>query len=402
MLTPDTRFQDRYRILYVADSQPECTIYRATDEQAAPAVAPQGAANQAPHGSPGRQVLLAELPQEDEAAIRSTQMLAAATARLHAAGLLDLYNHFAAGQGCYYMAVADPGGQDLERAVGDEGTRALLQGRATGAPLTAQADRLLDVLAVLHSQTPPLLLGDLHAVDLWATPDGGLVLAPFALLRPIAAGNSPYRAPELEHPQNPPTPASDLYAVGAVLYHILTGWAPPTAALRRTGIPLNAPRLLNRRIPALLEEVLLRAMELQPADRYQTVAELRQALALVRILHDPAGPADLDSAEGAERLADVAGVAGVAGSESSSDAPAQVLLADLLSSSDPSQALARARIAAPPDAPPDAPPEQVAAPPPENLSVLLTLLTVLVLVALALCLVGFYFLVGPGRVFLFG
>jgi tetratricopeptide (TPR) repeat protein/tRNA A-37 threonylcarbamoyl transferase component Bud32 len=75
-------------------------------------------------------------------------------------------------------------------------------------------------------------------------------------------------------------PASDLYSLGATLYHLLTGQAPfqgkgqheVLARARRGDCP--PPRQVQRRVPPALEAICLKAMALQPEDRYASALEL--------------------------------------------------------------------------------------------------------------------------------
>nr|HET6902713.1 hypothetical protein [Ktedonobacteraceae bacterium] len=89
---------------------------------------------------------------------------------------------------------------------------------------------------------------------------------------------------------------SDVYSLGAILYLLLTRYAPMAAALRLglandvggTGnaedadeldsIALIAPQRLNKRIPGPLSEVVVRALAIDPEQRYATVFELAEAI----------------------------------------------------------------------------------------------------------------------------
>jgi serine/threonine protein kinase len=78
---------------------------------------------------------------------------------------------------------------------------------------------------------------------------------------------------------------ADIYAVGAMLYHALTGKKPfdtddPTSTLSLvlTEEP-ERPRKINAEIPEGLELVVQRAMAKEPSDRYQTMEDLDDALA---------------------------------------------------------------------------------------------------------------------------
>ncbi len=366
MVTPDDTFHNHYQIDYVADDQPECLIYRATDRRTL------------------QPVLIAELPHEDEASLQGTQLLAREVAAVQDPALLPLYEHFADSL-TYYMIVGDPGGYELERT---------LPHSLPAASFTLrQANRLLSIFDALHNHQRTLLIGDLHTTDLWASPEGDLSLAPFALLRPTRAGILPYRAPELESSAGEPTPASDLYALGAVLYHLLTGWSPPTAAQRLAGTPLNAPRSLDSQIAPLLEQVILRALALQRSDRYQTAREMRQALELVRLMHDAdaAGdtppPASMPPAIVAQPVETLF---------PAYDAAYQAATpADLLPAEHPQEE------AAPDDAEDRAALDTSANEPFQANTCLIVTLVVLCVMAMGICLIaGFFFLAGPGRSFL--
>jgi serine/threonine-protein kinase len=77
---------------------------------------------------------------------------------------------------------------------------------------------------------------------------------------------TPFAAPEVRA-REPGEPASDVYAVAAIVYYALTAREPdPTA--------LTAPRTLRPTIPMAVERVLLRALRSTPGERYQTATEM--------------------------------------------------------------------------------------------------------------------------------
>jgi|GEM_PF-929101 len=91
----------------------------------------------------------------------------------------------------------------------------------------------------------------------------------------------------------PATPSSDIYALGATLYHLVTGRVPFEAPSGSDVARLHAeetlvpPRSVNPDVPAALERVILRAMEKDPARRYGSAQQMRHDLERAA-----AGPAD--------------------------------------------------------------------------------------------------------------
>ena len=74
------------------------------------------------------------------------------------------------------------------------------------------------------------------------------------------------------------SPSTDVYSLGATLYYLLTGVVPPEAADL-----LSTPLIRPSGISDALWQVIARAMSIRPADRYQTMEEMAQALRLVPV-----------------------------------------------------------------------------------------------------------------------
>ncbi len=73
------------------------------------------------------------------------------------------------------------------------------------------------------------------------------------------------------------SPCPDIYSLGATMYNLLTGKIPTESILRATR-PLLNPRELNPAVSPRTEAVILKAMQIVPANRFQTIAEMLQAL----------------------------------------------------------------------------------------------------------------------------
>lgn len=69
------------------------------------------------------------------------------------------------------------------------------------------------------------------------------------------------------------SPCPDIYSLGATMYNLLTGKIPVESILRATH-PLQRPKEINPNISEKTEQAILKAMQIIPADRYQSVSEM--------------------------------------------------------------------------------------------------------------------------------
>ncbi len=165
------------------------------------------------------------------------------------------------------------------------------RGRVPEPQVRAWAEALLKALAYCHGQG--ILHRDIKPQNVILQPDGQPVLVDFGLVKlwnPYdprtrtvvhAMGTPQYAPPEqydagLGHTD----PRSDLYSLGATLYHALTGECPPTATARIVNPTALLPiRQLNPHVSPQLETTLMQALELQPGNRFHNAAEMQRALA---------------------------------------------------------------------------------------------------------------------------
>jgi formylglycine-generating enzyme required for sulfatase activity len=162
----------------------------------------------------------------------------------------------------------------------------------TGRPLPeAQALvwilQICDALNYLHSRTPPIIHRDLKPANIRITPENEAILVDFGIAKlydPVrrttlgARGATPGYSPFEQYGQEPTDARTDVYSLGATLYTLLTGQVPVESIARVAGRPLPSPRQFNPRLRLELETAILRAMEVMPAQRFQSAAELRAAL----------------------------------------------------------------------------------------------------------------------------
>ena len=98
---------------------------------------------------------------------------------------------------------------------------------------------------------------------------------------------APYLAPEVSR-GGMPSPASDMYSIGVILFELLAGRKPfiaeyPVAvAMMHATEPTPEVRVLNPSVPVALNEIIKKAMSKDPGDRYRSAAEMLSDLRMVR------------------------------------------------------------------------------------------------------------------------
>jgi eukaryotic-like serine/threonine-protein kinase len=165
-------------------------------------------------------------------------------------------------------------------------------------------EQLCAALSYMHRQDPPVLHRDIKPANIKLTPEGDVKLVDFGLVKPMdpqaastftglrGVGSIPYTPLEQYGEVADHTDVrSDLYALGATLYHLLTNEEPPSAQaifLRDDALP--PPRQLRPDLSPTVEGAILAAMAPHPGNRPPTVdAWLRLLHAGEGVGDDPAG-----------------------------------------------------------------------------------------------------------------
>ena len=278
--------QNRYRLVRHLGQGGMGTVYEAVDERVS-AVVVVKEANRA----------------TDESERREFEREARLLANLQHKTLPKVMDYFVEG-GVEYLVMEYVPGYDLAELL-----------RRRGAPFHLKAvlrwtDELLGVLEYLHELKPPILHRDIKPSNLKLTQREEIYLLDFGLAKGAAgkmtrtlASRSVYgftpRYSPLEQIAGQGTDArSDLYALGATLYHLLTGSAPVDAPTRDEQLeegrpdPLVSIRQLNPKVPEAVARVIERALAVKRKFRYENVAEMREALRLAAADSSPSSPSE--------------------------------------------------------------------------------------------------------------
>jgi hypothetical protein len=220
---------------------------------------------------------------EDPVWVRSFEREAQLLARVHDPGIVQIFDVGHAEEGLYYVA---------ELVDGESLAARLRRGRIPARQAREIAEQLCRALTPAHAQR--VVHRDIKPANVLISADGRVKVADFGVAR-LAEGSTDggaativgtprYMAPEQARGR-PTSPATDVYAIGIVLYEMLSGQPPfgeksaVELALRHLHDP---PPPLPPETPAALVAIVDRALAKDPDARYADGAEMADALAAAR------------------------------------------------------------------------------------------------------------------------
>ncbi|HKC64774.1 MAG TPA: protein kinase [Pyrinomonadaceae bacterium] len=270
MIAPNTLLQNRYLVLNQIGQGGMGAVYIATDQRF------------------GSTVALKETFFDDPNLRKAFEREARLLNHLRHAALPRVSDHFTEDEG-QFLVMEYIAGDDLSEKLKERGSA------FPASEVLNWADQLLDALDYLHTQEPPVIHRDIKPQNLKLTPRNAIVLLDFGLAKgtPMQTkvtatgsvfGYSRHYAP-LEQIQGVGTdPRSDIYSLGATVYHLMTGETPPDALSRATAVlngqpdPLRPASEVHAQVSPSVAEVISRAMALNANERPQTAAAMREAL----------------------------------------------------------------------------------------------------------------------------
>lgn len=152
-------------------------------------------------------------------------------------------------------------------------------------------------MAFEYAHRQGIVHGDIRPQNVLTNPEGQVKLTDFGTARALSAfpnireavmlRSVHYMSPEVIRGEAP-QPASDIYSLGVILYEMLTGAVPYDAstsaaiAARTLQDPVPSPQVRNSGVPAILNEIVMKAMHKDPAQRFENAADMVAALARVK------------------------------------------------------------------------------------------------------------------------
>ncbi|MFQ6101725.1 MAG: serine/threonine-protein kinase [Anaerolineae bacterium] len=224
-------------------------------------------------GTPGT-----ALPQLREQFLQEAQLLAA----LRHPNLPRVTDHFEE-DGNAYLVMDFIHGKRLDEIIDEKG-------KLSEDEVFGWARQLMEALAHCHEQG--VIHRDVKPQNVVIAPQGQVTLVDFGLAKLIdpddphtrtvmrGLGTPEYAPPEQYDAKKGSTDArTDVYSLGATLYHALTGEPPPTVTERVVDPECLVPlRQYRNDVSETAERVLMKAMALQPSQRFQSIAEMHEAL----------------------------------------------------------------------------------------------------------------------------
>src|SRR5579859_949659 len=254
----------RYRILSQVGKGGFSAVYRAVDTQ------------YGDHTVAIKAITLGGLrPQEVIEATEAFNREMAVLSGLKHPNLPRIYHHFSDSE-CWYLVMDFIEGITLE-----EHLEAMPESRLATAEVLEIGLLLCNVLEYLHSRQPAVIFRDLKPANVMLRPDGSIALIDFGIARyfkpgqakdTIPFGSPGYAAPE-QYGKVQTTPRTDIYGLGALLHHLLSGDDPSQTPFRFGALQVDDGSELRD-----LEKLIMRMVQIDAAERPVNITIVKEEL----------------------------------------------------------------------------------------------------------------------------
>jgi serine/threonine-protein kinase len=236
-----------------------------------------GAVYLATHLALDKSVAIKEILSSNPASLRQFEIEATILASLAHPNLPNVMDFFVEPNGSRYLVMEFVECKNLEQIVAK-------RGRLRKDLALRWMAQIFEAVEYIHANG--IIHRDIKPQNIIITPQDQAVLVDFGISKVLASGQSTltgaragtagYAPPEQY--RGGTDERSDVYALGATLYFLLTGQVPQSALPRAAGAPLTPPRQLNPAIAPNIETVVLTAMSLAANQRYASVSEMKGLL----------------------------------------------------------------------------------------------------------------------------
>ncbi len=219
---------------------------------------------------------LATDPQIREMTLRNFEREANILASLSHPAMPEIYDYFP-GANHVYLVMEFIGGKDLEAIL-----NSVPMDKIPFETIQKWAVELCDVMAYLHQHEPePIIFRDVKPSNVMIDQHGNVRLIDFGIAKVFESGQKGtmigtegYSAPEQY--KGEATPASDIYAIGATLHHVLTRrdprLEPPFSFAER---PIQS---FNDSVPSEFEAIIMKALAYEATERFASAREMKEAV----------------------------------------------------------------------------------------------------------------------------
>ncbi|MEM8860641.1 MAG: serine/threonine-protein kinase, partial [Chloroflexota bacterium] len=219
---------------------------------------------------------------DSDAASRQFHREASLLAGLNHTSLPRVTDHFRIEKQGQYLVMDFIEGKSLQQMLAER------DGPLDSEPLTKWMIQVARALDYLHKRNPPIIHRDIKPANIIVTNNGRAVLVDFGISKVVEGGGqttmgaraiTPGFSPPEQYGVSSTDNRSDVYALGATMYACLTGSNPPESIQMMMGsAELAAPDKVNGAISQPVSNVIQQSMALSMNSRYQTAADMQNAL----------------------------------------------------------------------------------------------------------------------------